>query len=102
LKLQIKSRVAIDSGSFRIRSFDFNFVVFVRLNRGTKASRKLGQREGELSPAFYVVPKAALLSRERDGTVRIPKGWLAEHEQFREDWASFRKALTDDAPSPRA
>ena len=45
LKVQVKSRVAVDSSAFRIKSFDFDFVIFVRLNRGTKASRKAGQRE---------------------------------------------------------
>jgi hypothetical protein len=70
LKVQVKSRGAVDSGAFRIESFDLDFVIFVRLNRGTKASRKAGQREGALAS-----PEA-----------RLPKGWLRSHPDFLENW----------------
>jgi hypothetical protein len=68
LKVQVKSRGAVDSGAFRIKSFDLDFVIFVRLNRGTKASRKAGQREGALtSPEFYIVPKDGIPPAWNDG-----------------------------------
>ena len=94
VKVQVKSRVAVDSGPFRIKSFDFDFVVFVRLNRGTKASRKAGQRENVLAPEFYIVPKEAIASMG-DELVRIPKGWLKRQPGFLEDWDSIKAALAD-------
>jgi hypothetical protein len=94
LKVQVKSRVAVDSGAFRIKSFDFDFVIFVRLNRGTKASRKAGQREGALAPEFYIVPKNGIPPASNDGA-RIPKGWLRSHAGFLENWDLIQDALAD-------
>lgn len=93
VKVQVKSRVAVDSGSFRIKSFDFDFVIFVRLNRGTKSSRKTGLREGALAPEFYIVPKGSLEQKSENGVVRVPKGWLRDHPEFLDDWGSIKKAL---------
>ena len=95
VKVQVKSRVAVDSGAFRIKSFDFDFVVFVRLNRGTKVSRKAGQRENVLAPEFYIVPKEAVVSVGDEQVARIPKGWLKSQPRFLENWDSIKDALAD-------
>jgi hypothetical protein len=91
VKVQVKSRVASDSGSFKIKNFDFDYVVFVRLNRGTKLSRKEGRRDGVVEPEFYVVPREKILANMKNGIARIAKGWLTD--EFRDDWDSLKKEL---------
>jgi hypothetical protein len=59
VKLQIKSRVALDSGRFKISHPDFHFCVFVRLNRGTKAQRRDSTPRSE-DVEFYIASKADL------------------------------------------
>jgi len=90
-KIQVKSRVATDSGPWDIRSFDFDFAVLVRLNRGTKASLKAGQPEKTCAPEFYVVPKSAIDAlKGTNNKIRIRKSQLP---QFLGGWSAIRTAL---------
>jgi hypothetical protein len=111
LKVQVKSRVAVDSGQFKIGNTDFDFVVFVRLNRGTKAERKGASNEvaSKRAPEFFVVPRAALLEavdadndamsgvRLVNGDVVIarrefsPGGWCVQN--FQDRWELIYDAI---------
>ena len=56
-RIQVKSRWATDAGPFLMRRFDeCDFVVLVRLNRGTRYKRSI-VGEGKRDPDFYVVPR---------------------------------------------
>ncbi len=60
-RIQVKSRWATKASHFSIRKFEFNFVVFVRLNRGNS--------EGELvaeDPEFYVMSANMAQARVKD------------------------------------
>ena len=91
LKVQVKSRVAIDSGSFKIKHPDFDFVVFVRLNRGTKAARKEGRRDGADQPQFYIVPKEEIVFIS--GIARIAKSRLKE--KYLNNWDAIKRKLIE-------
>ncbi|MGA3208407.1 MAG: hypothetical protein ABSE05_11370 [Syntrophales bacterium] len=49
--IQIKSRWATSASQFLIRKFKSDFVVIVKLNRGSKSGKA-----GKLPPEFYVIP----------------------------------------------
>ena len=90
LKIQVKSRVAVDSGMFKLDSFDFDFVVFVRLNRGTKESLRLGRRDGARPPEFYVVPRRQIESWFGKPPARIG---VPRIQSFRERWELLHEEL---------
>jgi hypothetical protein len=92
LKIQVKSRVAVDSGSFKLNSFDFDFVIFVRLNRGTKASLKAGLPEGTLDPEFFVVPKSAMVALGNELPLRLSRSTVSKSE-YRDNWSAIKDAL---------
>jgi hypothetical protein len=92
VKIQVKSRVAVDSGAFKLKSFDFDFVVFVRLNRGTKASLKAGQPEGILEPEFFIVPKSALMALGNELPLRLSRSTISKSE-YRDNWSGIKDAL---------
>lgn len=50
-RIQVKSRWASDSTQLLIKNFDCDFVVFVRLNRGTRLNP-----EGKSDPEYYFFP----------------------------------------------
>ena len=94
LKIQVKSRVATNSGPWHISHFDFDFVVLVRLNRGTKASLQDGRPDKILDPEFYVVPKKAIEELKGTGNeVRIRKPGVAK---FLDGWSEIRDVLRAD------
>ena len=90
LKIQVKSRVAVDSGAFKIGNFDFDFVVFVRLNRGTKASLKAGAPDEVRLPQFFVVPRSVIESRYAEPPARVTVGDI---QNYLEDWLAISRAL---------
>lgn len=93
LKIQVKSRVGIDSGKWAIKNFDFDFVVLVRLNRGTKASLNTGSPEETRHPEFYVVPQSAIEgSIDENGTVRIAPRDVVK---YLDGWTAIRSSLVE-------
>jgi len=90
----VKSRVATDSGAFRLSSLDFDFIVFVRLNRGTKLGLKEGKSEEAIDPQFFIVPHDFIASLCEAGSLRVPLSRISD-ERFLNNWASIKDALRE-------
>jgi hypothetical protein len=97
-KIQVKSRVATDSGPFRFKNLDFDFAVLVRLNLGSKLERKAGNKVSEIDPHFYVVPKKKLevLTKARSGKV-----YFWEVEKYRDSWSLIQRKLGPQTNKPK-
>lgn len=63
-RIQVKSRWGTGTSTFPVRSFDCDFIVFARLNRGNKAGTASVR-----DPEFFVFPTRLLRSLPRS------KGW---------------------------
>jgi hypothetical protein len=89
--IQVKSRVAVDSGQFKIGNENFDFIIFVRLNRGTKAERKNQIKlSGSVTPPkFYVVPLLDLTRMAEDddysGVRRVSGSLVVARREFDAD-----------------
>jgi hypothetical protein len=88
-RIQVKSRWRTGAPGFIIKSFDCDFVVAVKLNRGKK-----GGGGKVLAPEYFVFPTAVLRDVPRS------KQWnkimfrdIPGIEQYREDWSSIREFL---------
>ena len=92
LKIEVKSRVAIDSGDSKIKNIGFDFVVIVRLNRGFRKELKIGVRK-DLDVQFYVIP-VSVIKAEFNGVIKISPKWLREHDKFFEAWHLIENALS--------
>jgi hypothetical protein len=57
--IQVKSRWAADARHFSIKKGDYDFIVFVKLNRGQDEQR---------IPEYYVIPAAKIRTLMRDGS----------------------------------
>jgi hypothetical protein len=88
-RIQVKSRWRTGAPGFIIKSFDCDFVVVVKLNRGKK-----GGGGNVLAPEYYVFPVDVL--RE------VPRGklWgklmfkdIPEIERYRENWTAISEFL---------
>lgn len=96
IKIQVKSRVAKDSGGFVLGHPEFDFVVFVRLNRGTKKQRRQGEGAEIEAPEFFVVPSTSCGGLIPGGKLRLPRRHFTqngEFDQFKERWDLIRDAL---------
>lgn len=88
-RLQVKSRWKTNAEGFIIKNFDCDFVVIVKLNRGSK--------DGEakvLPPEFYILPVE--VARDLPRT----KGWgkvsfrnIPDLESYRDHWELIRTFL---------
>lgn len=59
-RIQVKSRWATDyDGGFLVKNFDFDFLVFVELNRGYRYSKKSLTENGRCDPRFFVLTQEA-------------------------------------------
>jgi len=88
-KIQVKSRWRTGAPFFLIKSFDCEFVVAVRLNRGKKGGG------GEVrSPDFFVLPVkiANKLVRDR-GTTWSKVVFRDIDEKYKDDWSLIAKFL---------
>lgn len=88
-RIQVKSRWSTKSYSFIIRSFDCDFVVVAKLNRGTKDGR--GQ---VLAPEFFVLPVAVVREARRDkGWGKVRFGHIPNLESYKGRWDLVREFL---------
>ena len=80
-RIQVKSRWATGAREFIIRSFDCDFVVFVRLNRG----KNDGTGEVHL-PEYFVFPVAVVkgIPTDKLGQLRINR--IKDFENYRDRW----------------
>lgn len=80
-RIQVKSRWATGAREFIIRSFDCDFVVFVRLNRGKNDGT------GEVRPPeYFVFPVTVIkdIPTDKLGQLRIDK--IEDFESYRDRW----------------
>lgn len=98
-KIQVKSRWRTNAPGFPIKNFNCDFVVFVRLNRGTKKGTGVVR-----SPDFYVFPVALVHSvwppEDPWGKVRVSQieGW----ESYLNRWDLIRNFLAPDQSTDSA
>jgi hypothetical protein len=93
-QIQVKSRWATDAGEFLLRSVDnCDFVVFVRLNRGNRYSRR-NKSDGKTDPTFYVVPSAiAKRAIHKGGWGKVRWDRLGDTNRFKNAWSQIRDFL---------
>ncbi|MCG7393683.1 hypothetical protein MHY87_12265 [Microvirga sp. ACRRW] len=97
-RIQVKSRWATDyDGGFLISRFDFDFLVFVELNRGYRYARKASVENGKKSPSYYVftpdLAKAALYEKSSWGKALLNR--IPNVEHHREAWHLIKEYLAD-------
>ena len=82
-RISVKSRWKTKAEGFIIKNFDCDFVVVVRLNRGSKDGRA-----DVLPPEFFVLPVEAVRAAPRTqdwGKIRFSR--IQDLEQYRDDWS---------------
>jgi hypothetical protein len=97
-RIQVKSRWGTGTSSFPIKSFDCDFVVFARLNRGNKA-----QTAAVRDPEFFVFPIRLLRSLPRTtGWGKIAVTGVKDWQNYKSRWDLIRKFLASKPKRPRA
>ncbi|MGD1153622.1 MAG: hypothetical protein ABR911_12230 [Syntrophales bacterium] len=88
-RIQIKSRWATKSTQFLIKNFDCDFVVIVKLNRGSKDGTA-----AVLPPEFYVLPIAVMKKVPRTKAWgRVAFRDIPKLESYRQKWQLIRDFL---------
>jgi hypothetical protein len=97
VRIQVKSRWASDARhQFPIKNTDCDFVVYVRLNRGSKRKSAAPEKS---DPEYFVLPVASVLSvRRADDWGVAQVGRIAELENYRSAWNLIREHLSPDEP----
>lgn len=88
-RIQIKSRWKTKAEGFIIKNFDCDFVVIVKLNRGSKDGKA-----DILPPEYFILPvdvAEALPRTEGWGKVSFSK--IPDMESYRENWDLIRDFL---------
>ncbi|MEZ0266901.1 MAG: hypothetical protein ACAI43_19395 [Phycisphaerae bacterium] len=103
-RISVKSRWATGAPGFICKRFDCDFVVIVKLNRGSKDGRR---KVGE--PEFFVVPAKTLEAVPRSAKWnKIHFRDIPNFESYRNRWESVReflkspdadRALTSEIPT---
>ena len=90
-RIQVKSRWRTGAPFFLIKSFDCEFVVVVRLNRGNKDGG------GSVRPPdYFVLPVELVKAIHRPGPwSRVVFREIADLEKYRENWSSITEFLAD-------
>jgi hypothetical protein len=88
-KIQVKSRWRTNAPGFLIRSFNCDFVVFCRLNRGSKTGRaKI------LPPEYFVLPVEIVKAVHRSGNWgKLYLRDIPDVEKYRDRWDLIRAFL---------
>lgn len=96
-RVQVKSRFASDSNGFPIGNFDCEFVVYAKLNRGFRYTRR-NTPAMETAPELYVFPISKI-----EGAINPKATWgkhyrvytrdLAPIEEHRNAWHLIREYL---------
>ncbi|MEI7639120.1 MAG: hypothetical protein WCJ37_17550 [Syntrophus sp. (in: bacteria)] len=88
-RLQVKSRWKTKAAGFIIKNFNCDFVIIVKLNRGSK-----DRPEDILPPEYFVLPVDIAESLPRaDGWGKISFSNIPEMESYRDNWDLIRKFL---------
>ena len=88
-RLQVKSRWKTKAEGFIIKNFECDFVIIVKLNRGSKDGR------GEvLPPEYFVLPVEVARDVPRtEGWGKVSFSSIPEMENYRENWELIRTFL---------
>ncbi|MFC1627533.1 hypothetical protein ACFL3H_00295 [Gemmatimonadota bacterium] len=90
-RVQVKSRWKTKAEGFIIKNFDCDFVVIVKLNRGSKE----GTAE-VLPPEYFVLPVDVAEALPRtEGWGKVSFGSISDMESYRENWDLIRGFLDD-------
>lgn len=88
-RIQVKSRWSTGASGFIIKSFDCDFVVLAKLNRGKK-----GGGGKVLAPEFFVFPVSVLEGVPRSANWnKIMFKDIPDMARYRENWALFQQFL---------
>lgn len=89
-RISVKSRWRTKAEGFIIKSFDCDFVVIVKLNRGSKDGRA-----EVLPPEFFVLPVEVVRAAPRTaGWGKISFASIPDFEQYRDHWHLIRDFLS--------
>lgn len=88
-RLQVKSRWKTKAEGFIIKNFDCDFVVIVKLNRGSK-----DRLSDILPPEYFVLPMAIVEGLPRtEGWGKVLFSSITAMESYRDNWDLIRKFL---------
>jgi len=88
-KIQVKSRWRTGASGFPIKNFDCDFVVLVKLNRGSKDGKKK-----TLPPEFYVIPVDIIKSVPRtEKWNKVQFKDIPELESYQDKWKLIEEFL---------
>lgn len=88
-RIQIKSRWKTKAEGFIIKNFDCDFVIVVKLNRGSKDGKA-----GILPPEFFVFPVAVVEDLPRtEEWGKVSFSSIPEMEPYRDNWDLIRDFL---------
>jgi hypothetical protein len=91
-RLQVKSRWKTKAEGFIIKSFECDFVVIVKLNRGSKDGRA-----SVLPPEYFVLPVSVARRLPRTkGWGKVSFSKIPDLESYRDNWNLIRDFLDSD------
>jgi hypothetical protein len=95
-RIQVKSRWATDSNqAVLLRAWDFDFLVYVALNRGHRYRLVRSEETAVRSPEFFVFPRetARLGVDPTSSWGRISTKRIPQREDWRDNWGCIRSFL---------
>lgn len=98
IKIQVKSRAATDAGGFKVKNWDFDVLVLVRLNLGERDALTASTGRKEPEPDFYVVLRESIPELEAQGEIKFRTSALPHG--CRDNWSAVRQALFNTAFRP--
>ena len=87
-RLSVKSRWKTKAEGFIIKNFDCDFVVTVKLNRGSKDGRAEVR-----PPEYFILPVNIVKALRRKGWGKVAFKDIPELESYRENWHLIREFL---------
>jgi hypothetical protein len=95
-RIQVKSRWRTAAPGFPIRNLDCDFVVFVRLNRGSKDGRAKTQ-----PPEYFVFPIEIITAAPRsEGWSKVLIRNIPDADSYRDRWDLVRDFLVQQNAAP--
>jgi hypothetical protein len=92
-KIQVKSRWKTGANGFLIKNFDCDFVVIVKLNRGSQDGRIAPS-----APEFYVIPARILAEVPRtENWNKITFSSIPDMESYKNKWSQISECLIEAA-----
>ncbi len=91
-RIQVKSRWSTGAPGFLIKNFECEFVVVVKLNRGSKDGRGV-----VLPPEYYVLPVSVVRKAHRPGDwSKVFFKDIRDFGQYQDNWSLVREFLKDN------